>query len=118
MSGTWSCAGGANAQRAPGPSSTWQPGYKTWFVRQAGLWGSCLEEPQKAEMLWQGSRCGWQQAGSGRSVLERRAGLKALLCVGSVEVVVVEGLLRTPGLSTLKDKAAQGRRDASGRAAS
>lgn len=70
MSGTWSCAGGANAQRAPGPSSTWQLGYKTWFVRQAGLWGSCLEEPQKAEMLWQGSRCRWQQAGSGRSMLE------------------------------------------------
>lgn len=47
---------------------------------------------------------------AGRSMLERRAGLKALLCVGSVVVVeVVEGLLRTPGLSTLKDKAAQGK---------
>lgn len=102
-----------------GPAAPGSQAIKPGSRGRLGSGGAAWRSPrrQRCSGKAQGAD-GSRQAQVGACWRERRAGLKALLCVGSVVVEVVEGLLRTPGLSTLKDKAAQGRRDASGRAAS
>lgn len=86
-----------------GPAAPGSQAIKPGSRGRLGSGGAAWRSPRR-------QRCsGKVLMAAGRSVLERRAGLKALLRVGSVVVEVVEGLLRTPGLSTLKDKAAQGK---------